>query len=428
MVVGAPALENSAAGTAAAVLEPITAIGHPPGDERDGQGGAHRPPDGQEEICQQTQDDENQPEDLALHAVILMRDRRGGGRKLSFPAHGCYTRAMKRALKEVAEYLGAVLIGDGRAEVSGVASLQSAKAGDMVFVEDPKHLTQAQESRATAIIAGEFARTGTRSKPVLIAAQPRLAFARTAAWLGGRAASKPRSHATAVVHASAKLAKGACVEERAVIREHVVIGENTQVGAGCVIEQGVKIGRNGRLHPNVTIYPGVTLGDRVVIHAGVVLGSDGFGYVQDEKTGRYEKFPQIGRLEIEDDVEIGANSTVDRGALDVTRIRRGTKIDNLVHVGHNVDIGEDVVIAAQTGLSGSSVVENGVIIGGQVGIADHVRIEAGAILGAQSGIPSKKVIRGKGVVFWGTPARPIKTYLKELAALARLAKKETPEP
>ena len=161
---------------------------------------------------------------------------------------------------------------------------------------------------------------------------------------------------------------------------------------------------------------------RVVVHAGAVLGSDGFGYVRDEKTGRYEQFPQIGRLEIEDDVEIGANATVDRGALEETRIRRGTKIDNLVHVGHNVDVGEDVVIAAQTGISGSSVIENNVIVGGQVGIADHVTIEQGAILGAQSGIPSSKVIRGNGVVFWGTPARPIRQYLKELATLARLVK------
>ena len=146
--------------------------------------------------------------------------------------------------------------------------------------------------------------------------------------------------------------------------------------------------------------------------------------MRDRKTGRYEKFPQIGRLEIEDDVEIGANCTVDRGALDVTRIGRGTKIDNLVHIGHNVQIGEDVVIAAQTGLSGSVVVEDNVVIGGQVGIGDHARIESGAILGSGSGILSKKVVRGKGVVFWGTPARPLKQYLKELAALARLAKKD----
>jgi len=204
----------------------------------------------------------------------------------------------------------------------------------------------------------------------------------------------------------------------------VQIGDNTRIGAGCVMGANVVIGRDCELYPNVTVYSGVRIGDRVVVHAGAVLGSDGFGYVRDEKTGRYEKFPQIGRLEIEDDVEIGANATIDRGALDVTRIGRGTKIDNLVHVGHNVQVGEDVVIAAQTGLSGSAVVKNNVVIGGQAGIADHVRIEEGAILGAQSGIPSKKIIRGKGVVFWGTPARPIREYLKQLAVLARLAKKE----
>jgi UDP-3-O-[3-hydroxymyristoyl] glucosamine N-acyltransferase len=220
------------------------------------------------------------------------------------------------------------------------------------------------------------------------------------------------------------LGKDVAVEELASIHERAVIGDSTRIGVGAVIGAGVSIGRDCVIYPNVTIYPGSRLGDRVIVHAGAVLGSDGFGYVRDRATGKYEKFPQVGTLEIEDDVEIGANSTVDRGALDVTRIGRGTKIDNLVHVGHNVQVGEDVVIAAQTGLSGSAVVEQGVVIGGQVGIADHVRIEEGAILGAQSGIPSKKVIRGKGVVFWGTPARPIREYLKELAVLARLAKKE----
>jgi UDP-3-O-[3-hydroxymyristoyl] glucosamine N-acyltransferase len=207
-----------------------------------------------------------------------------------------------------------------------------------------------------------------------------------------------------------------------VVGEGVTIGEHTRIGAGCVIAAHAQIGSHCELYPNVTVYAGVRLGDRVIVHAGAVLGSDGFGYVRDNATGRYEKFPQVGRLEIEEDVEIGANSTIDRGALDVTRIGRGTKIDNLVHVGHNVQIGEDVVIAAQTGLSGSAVVENDVVIGGQVGIADHVHIKQGAILGAQSGVPTKKVIRGKGVVFWGTPARPIREYLKELAVLARLAK------
>jgi UDP-3-O-[3-hydroxymyristoyl] glucosamine N-acyltransferase len=334
---------------------------------------------------------------------------------------------MNRTVKEVEEFLGAVLVGDGRAEVSSVASLQSAKSGHLVFAENAKGLAAALSSQATAVIAGDFAGRELPSKPLLLVDQPRLAFARAAAWLREPAKMSSGVHESALVHASSRLATGVTVEERVVIRENVAVGENTCLGAGSVIGAGVTIGRDCRIYPNVTIYAGTALRDRVVIHAGTVLGSDGFGYVRDVTSGRYEKFPQIGRLEIEDDVEIGANSTVDRGALDVTRIRRGTKIDNLVHVGHNVHIGEDVVIAAQSGLSGSSVVEDGVIIGGQVGIADHVRIESGAILGAQSGIPTKKVIRGKGVVFWGTPARPIGEYLKELAILARLAKKNSSE-
>jgi len=332
---------------------------------------------------------------------------------------------MKRVLKELAEVLGASLVGDAQAEIAGIASIESAKAGDLVFVEDPKNLAAALASGASAVIAGDFAALGTYGKPVVIAAQPRLAFARAAAFLATGEGRQAGVHPSAVVDPSFHLADKVCIDERVVIRANVVIQAGTRVGAGSVIGSEVTIGHGCRIYPNVTIYPRTTLGKRVVIHAGTVLGSDGFGYVRDRETGRYEKFPQVGRLEIEDDVEIGANSTVDRGALDVTRIRRGTKIDNLVHVGHNVDIGEDVVIAAQTGVSGSSVLESNVIVGGQVGIADHVTIEAGAILGAQSGIPSNKVIRGKGVVFWGTPARPIKEYLQELAVLARLAKKES---
>jgi UDP-3-O-[3-hydroxymyristoyl] glucosamine N-acyltransferase len=330
---------------------------------------------------------------------------------------------MKRSLKEIARLVQGAVVGDGNVEVSGIASVQFATAGDLVFVEDEKNLDAALRSRAGAVIAGEFA-AGRATKPLLVCAQPRLAFARAAQLFAETVKSVEGIHPTAIVHPSARLGKGVSVGERVVVGEGAEIGDRTHVGPGCVIGARVKIGSDCELYPNVTVYAGARLGDRVIVHAGAVLGSDGFGYVRDQATGRYEKFPQVGRLEIEDDVEIGANATVDRGALDVTRIARGTKIDNLVHVGHNVQIGEDVVIAAQTGLSGSAVVQNNVIIGGQVGIADHVRIEDGAILGAQSGIPSKKVIRGKGIVFWGTPARPIGEYLKELAVLARLAKRE----
>lgn len=331
---------------------------------------------------------------------------------------------MKRSVWELAELIGARVTGDGRLEVSGVASLQSAAVGDLIFAEDEKNFALASQSLASAVIAGEFAAGSTSSKPVLICAQPRLAFARAARLFRAAEHREAGVHPTAIVPASVRAGRGVNVDAYVVLGEGVQIGDNTRIGAGCVLGANAVLGNGGVLYPNVTVYPGVRMGNRVIVHAGAVLGSDGFGYVRDEKTGRYEKFPQAGRLEIEDDVEIGANATIDRGALDVTRIGRGTKIDNLVHIGHNVQIGEDVVIAAQTGLSGSAVVENDVVVGGQVGIADHVRIKEGAILGAQTGIPSKKIIRGRGVVFWGTPARPIREFLKELAVLARLAKKE----
>ena len=343
---------------------------------------------------------------------------------------------MKHTLRDLAEKLGCPLLGDSSITVTKVSSLQSAKSDSLVFVDDAQHLDAALRSSAAAVIAGEFAASAT-AKPILISAQPRLTFARAAKLL--RTPRLNRAiHPSAAVPASAEIGKNVAIGPRAILGEHVEVGDETTIGAGSVIGgnagddggdavtngDAVKIGSHCRLDANVTIYPGTTLGDRVIVQAGAVLGSAGFGYVRDSQTGRYEQFPQVGRLVIEDDVEIGANSTVDRGALDETRIGRGTKIDNLVHVGHNVQIGQDVVIAAQTGLSGSAVVEANVIIGGQVGIADHVRIEEGAILGAQSGIPTKKVIRGKGVVFWGTPARPLREYLKELAFVSRSAKKQ----
>jgi UDP-3-O-[3-hydroxymyristoyl] glucosamine N-acyltransferase len=340
---------------------------------------------------------------------------------------------MRRTLRDLAEYLGGRVVGDGSVSISSVASLRSANAESLVFIEDAKHFSAALASPAAAVIvgkfavgefaAGEFAAQATTQKPLLIVSQPRLAFARAAKLLRESEDGGRNIHASAIVPASVQLGKSVAVGPRAVLGEHVKIGDGTTVGAGCVIGDRAEIGADCRLDANVTLYSGITLGDRVVVQAGAVLGSEGFGYVRDSETGRYEQFPQLGKLVIEDNVEIGANSTVDRGALDETRICRGTKIDNLVQVGHNVQIGRDVVIAAQTGLSGSAVVEDNVIIGGQVGIADHVRIEEGAILGAQSGIPTKKVIRGKGVVFWGTPARPLREYLKELAFLARAAKK-----
>jgi UDP-3-O-[3-hydroxymyristoyl] glucosamine N-acyltransferase len=336
--------------------------------------------------------------------------------------------AMKHSLAEIAAAAGARLIGDERVEVSGVASIQSAGTEDLVFVDDEKYFAAALQSRAGAVIAGEFVANGPVGKALLISDQPKLAFARAARVFDKRSSSDLPSeqgnvHATAVVHSSAVLGASVRVGERAVVGRQVQIGDHTQIGAGCVIGERVRIGCDCVIYPNVTIYAGASLGDRVIVHAGAVLGSDGFGYVRDRASGRYEKFPQVGRLVIEDDVEIGANTTIDRGALDETRIRRGAKIDNLVHIGHNCQIGEDVVIAAQAGFSGSIVIENGVVLGGQVGIGEHARICEGVMLGGQGGVLPNKILRGKGVVFWGTPAQPVREYLKQLAAMARLTKK-----
>jgi UDP-3-O-[3-hydroxymyristoyl] glucosamine N-acyltransferase len=335
---------------------------------------------------------------------------------------------MKRSLQQIAEAVGARLIGEGRVEVSAVASIESASPNDLVFVEDEKHLAAALQSEAGAVVVGDFAASISCKRPLLVSDHPKLAFARAARVLEQHGAvdgvqRQGTVHATAAIHSSVLLGPGVVVDERVVVGERAKIGENTRIGAGCVIGAGVKIGHHCEIYPNVTMYPGTTLGNRVIVHAGAVLGSDGFGYVRDRKTGHYEKFPQVGRLVIEDDVEIGANATIDRGALDETRIRRGSKIDNLVHIGHNCQIGEDVIIAAQTGLSGSIVIENGVVLGGQVGIGEHARIEEGVMLGGQGGVLPNKVLRGKGVAFWGTPAQPVREYLKQLATLARLTKK-----
>jgi UDP-3-O-[3-hydroxymyristoyl] glucosamine N-acyltransferase len=189
------------------------------------------------------------------------------------------------------------------------------------------------------------------------------------------------------------------------------------IGANCVIGRNVVLGENCRLFPNVTIYDDAEIGDRTILHSGCVIAADGFGFVLVE--GRYEKFPQVGRAVIGSDVEIGANSCVDRAALGVTSIGDGTKIDNMVHVGHNCRIGRHVVVAAQTGFSGGVVVEDRAVVGGQVGIGDKARIESGAVLGSGSGVLSSKIVHGGGV-YWGTPARPLKQYLEQLANLSRV--------
>jgi UDP-3-O-[3-hydroxymyristoyl] glucosamine N-acyltransferase len=329
---------------------------------------------------------------------------------------------MPQTLQSLAELTSARLVGDGQVEVSRASSIASAQPGDLVFVEAEKHLANALASPASAVVAGEFASAADSAKPLLIAANPRLAFATAASLLHAAPEFPPAIHETAVIHHSAKISPSASIDAHAVIEPNAIVGDRTYISAGCYIGAGVVIGDDCEIYPRVVIYAGTVLGRRVIVHAGAVLGSDGFGYVRDEKHGRYVKFPQIGQLVIGDYVEIGANVTIDRGALDQTVIGSGTKLDNLVHIGHNCALGANVIMAAQVGLSGSVSVGDDCLFGGQVGIGDHAEIEAGSILGGQAGILPHKKFRGKGEVFWGTPAKPLREYLRELATLARLTR------
>ncbi|MGA7521754.1 MAG: UDP-3-O-(3-hydroxymyristoyl)glucosamine N-acyltransferase [Acidobacteriaceae bacterium] len=330
-------------------------------------------------------------------------------------------------LSHVAQALNAELrLSGADVEVEGVASAPAATARTLVFAEDAPSLARALDSRAAAIILSPKLAGSAPGKSLLVAAQPKLAFAQAARLLRP-AALASGVHPAAIVHTSAELGPEVSVGAGAVIEANALIGAGTRIDAGAVIGIGVRIGAHCHLYPRVVIYAGTELGDNVVAHAGAVLGSDGFGYVRDADTGRYLQFPQQGRLVIEDDVEIGANTTIDRGALEVTRIERGVKIDNLVHLGHNVRVGHDVVIAAQTGVSGSSSIGANAVVGGQVGIGDHATVEEEVILGSGSGVLTYKKVRGRGVVFWGRPARPLHQYLKELAVLARLARGSAPK-
>jgi len=315
---------------------------------------------------------------------------------------------------ELAALVGGRVVGEAGARVRRVASLASAEVGDLAFVEEEKRFDAARASNASVVIAPAGAAAKLEGlKCVVEAERPKLAFALAAAALKPSRVRAGFVDATAKVSARAFLGAGVYVGAHASVGEGSTVGEGTRLLEGARLGERVSVGRECVLHPNVVLYEGVSLGDRVVLHAGVVVGADGFGYVRDA-SGVYHKFPQVGTVVIEDDVEIGANSCVDRGALGATRIGRGSKIDNLVQIGHNVEIGERVVVAAQTGISGSTVIESDAVIGGQVGFGDHARVQSGAVIGSQAGVLPGKIVRPG--VWWGTPIQPLEEY-KRLNAL-----------
>jgi UDP-3-O-[3-hydroxymyristoyl] glucosamine N-acyltransferase len=319
-------------------------------------------------------------------------------------------------VRELAEWLAATFEGDGEKELTGVAPLETAGSTELAFVGNRKAAQQAQASAAGCLIVPlDFPNPGGRT--VIRVAEPRTACARAVARFHPPPPLTPGIHPTAVIDPGAEVAAEVEIGPHAVIGEGSRIGPRCRIGAGCLIGKRVTIGEGSVLHAGVIVYDDVDIGRNVILHSGCVIGADGFGFVM--AGDHYEKFPQIGRVVIEDDVEIGANSCVDRAALGVTWIGQGTKLDNLVHVAHNCRIGRHVVVAAQTGFSGGVVVEDYAVIGGQVGIGDKARIESRAVLGSGCGVLSSKIIR-RGQVVWGTPARPLKEYLEQLANLSRL--------
>ncbi|MBI4355054.1 MAG: UDP-3-O-(3-hydroxymyristoyl)glucosamine N-acyltransferase [Candidatus Omnitrophica bacterium] len=317
---------------------------------------------------------------------------------------------------ELAHHVGGLVIGHSGLVVRSLSDIEHADDGSLVFAEDARRFAEADASPAAAIVVP---RTIRQSRKTLIQVdQPRLAFTKLLWLYHPPVAPTPGVHPFSVLGKEVRLGEGVSIGPLAVIGDRVRLGERVAVGACCVVGDDCAIGDDTRLHANVSIYAGTQIGRRALVHSGVVIGSDGFGFVTDEQ-GRYLKIPQVGRVIIEDDVELGANVCIDRAMLGATRIGRGVKMDNLVHVAHNVVVGSDTLLVAQVGIAGSSKIGDHCILAGQAGIADHVTVEDQTVLGAQSGVFTNKILRG-GKTYWGTPARPINEMMAMLGAAVRL--------
>jgi UDP-3-O-[3-hydroxymyristoyl] glucosamine N-acyltransferase len=302
-------------------------------------------------------------------------------------------------LGRLADALGASLQGDAGRVVSGVAPLDAAGPDQVSFLTERKYLAQAQVSRAGALLVGRD--VAGLAGPLLRVDRPQQALIVLLGLFHPEPIPEPGVHPTACVAGDARVDRSASVGPLAVVEAEAVIGPHTRVGALCFVGRRAVLGEDVRLHPHVVVREDVRIGNRVIVHPGAVLGADGFGYAFDGAAHR--KIPQVGGLRIEDDVEIGANTAIDRATLGETVVRRGTKIDNLVQIGHNCDVGEDVILISQVGIAGSSRVGNRAMLAGQVGVADHVTIGAGAILTAKSGVPNDVPA---GEIWSGIPSRP----------------------
>ncbi|HEV7698922.1 MAG TPA: UDP-3-O-(3-hydroxymyristoyl)glucosamine N-acyltransferase [Pyrinomonadaceae bacterium] len=316
--------------------------------------------------------------------------------------------------REIAELVGGELVGNGEVEITSVAALDSAREGQLAFADS------ADTELGTAgcvLVPPDFG--GDSRSTVIRVTNPKLLFTVVAKTLHPAKDRPDGTHATSVVSPTAQIGSRVFIGAFVCVGDGSVIGDGTHLRAGAKVGDNVRIGQNCVLHPNVFVEDGCTIGENVILHAGVVIGAPGFGYVPDD-TGAYQQFPQIGTVVIEDKVEIGANTCIDRGALGETRVGAGTKIDNLVQIAHNVQVGKRVVIAAQTGISGSTIIEDDCVIGGQVGMGDHATVKSGAIIGSQAGVLPGKIVRAG--VWWGTPVQPLDDYKRQNAHLKGLGR------
>ncbi len=316
----------------------------------------------------------------------------------------------------IARAVGGQVIGDAAAVVHGVAPLERATERDLTFLAGSRHASALEGSRAAVVLVSpELAESPSRVRARVIVADPQAALVSLLPRFARPSEPHAGVHETAVIGRGVRLGPGVSVGPYAVIGDGAALGGGVVVDAHCVVGPGVQVGDGSRLFPHVTLYAGAELGRRVTVHAGARIGSDGFGYI--DRNGRHEKIPHVGRCVVGDDVEIGANTTIDRGSVGDTVIGPGTKIDNLVHIAHNCRVGKNCLLAAQVGLAGSVVVEDGSALGGQVGVGDHRTIGAGARLGGRAGVVSDVPA---GETWSGYPARPHRVALRAQAALFRL--------
>ncbi len=319
-------------------------------------------------------------------------------------------------LKDAADFVGGVVIGNPNLEISNIAKIEEAKEGDLTFLYLPAYEKYLETTKASAvIISPQFKKTRTDLSYIEVQ-DPKAAFQKIVTTLLKHEINLFGIDPTASIHPTAKIGKNVAIGKNVVISSNCEIGDNSYIFHNTVVMDNVKIGSYTLIYPNVTIRENCIIGNNVIIHSNTCIGSDGFGYVQNQK-GEYEKVPQIGNVIIEDDVEIGSNVSIDRAALGSTIIKRGVKIDNLVQVAHNVIIGEHTAIAAQAGISGSTKIGKHCMIAGQSGFVGHIEIADGTIIGAQAGI--SKSIKKPGI-YRGSPAEEMSTQLRLEAHIRKL--------